>query len=750
MSASHVVPGNQSPPLQPAGIKKGRIIIAMHFQSSLRLITRGLTLALVPASAQDAPPATRPFADLVVDAERTLIVPKTSAAATKTDTPLLETPQSVSVVTRAEIEARGAQSVAQALGYTPGLVIGQGGEDSRVDEVLIRGFDAGGFSNNVYLDGLRVPAGGQWTRTQVDLFGLESVEVLKGPSAVLFGQVAPGGLVNMVSKRPTGDTRGLASIQYGSFDTLQVAVDSSGPLDGAGKFLYRVAGLYRDGGSQIDHTDLERFYIAPSFTWNIGENTSLTFLASRQEDRGGSTYQFLPVKGALNAIPGYGKMKQGTFIGEPDHNTFNRDQSTIGYELKHRFNDTFSLEQNLRYAEIDTHYDGVVGGTRGAQLEPDATGLWTRRAVTGIGEAHNLTLDTRLRADFSTGPVEHNLIVGFDYIRSSWEHQRTGATVTPINIFNPVYSGTAAFPAFALQVDQDVKEHQRGFYIQEQMTWDRWHLTLGGRYDDTDINLLNTNPATGVRTRTRTSAEEFTGRAGLLYLFDFGLAPYVSYATSFEPVSGTDRNGRAFDPTEGEQLEIGLKYEPKNFNALFTLSLFELTQQNILTRDPVDATFQTQTGEVEIRGVEFETKITLTEGLSLIGGFALTESEITRNNDGNKGNEFAGVPGQSASLWLDYTFQDGPLAGLGLGAGVRYVGSRYGDNGNQFVLPSYTLIDAAIRYDLGRLHSSLEGAHVSLSAANLADKTYVAKAETVSSANYGPGRAVNLNLSYAW
>ncbi len=705
---------------------------------------QGLALTLVPAYAQDAAPATRPFSDLVVEAERALIVPKTSAAATKTDTPLLETPQSVSVVTRAEIEARGAQSVAQALGYIPGLVVGQGGEDSRVDEVLIRGFDAGAFSNNVYLDGLRVPAGGQWTRTQIDLFGLESVEVLKGPSAVLFGQVAPGGLVNMVSKRPTADARGLASVQYGSFDTWQIAADSSGAIDSEGRFLYRVAALYREGGSQIGHTDLQRLYIAPSFTWNIGENTSLTLLASRQEDRGGATFQFLPVKGALDAIPGYGRMDRDTFLGEPDHNTFNRDQSTIGYEFRHRFNDTFALEQNLRYAEIDTHYDGVVGGSR-TLLQPDNAGNWGRRAVTGIGEAHNLTIDTRLRADFSTGPVEHTAIVGFDYLRSSWEHDRTGtATVANINIYNPVYSGISA--AFAPQVGEDVKEHQKGIYFQEQMSWNGWHLTLGGRYDDADIDHLNT--LTGVRTRT--GAEEFTGRAGLLYLFDSGIAPYLSYATSFEPVSGSDRNGRAFDPTEGEQLEIGLKYEPKNFNALFTLSAFELTQQNILTRDPLDATFQTQTGEVEVRGIEFETKISLAEGLSLIGGFALTESEITRNNDGNVGNEFGGIPSQSASLWLDYTFQDGPLAGLGLGAGVRYVGSRHGDNGNQFVLPSYTLIDAAIRYDLGKLHSSLEGAHVSLSAANLADKTYVAKAETVSSANYGPGRVVNLNLSYAW
>ncbi len=716
----------------------------MHHQPHLRLVLQSLALALIPASAQDAPPSAHPLSDLVVDAYKEHAVQKTSSSATKTGTPLLETPQSASVVTRTEIEIRGAQSVADAIAYTPGLVIGQGGEDSRVDEVLIRGFDAGAFSNSVYLDGLRVPSGGQWTRTQMDIFGLESVEVLKGPSAVLFGQVTPGGLVNMVSKRPTADAKGLASLQYGSFDTLQAAVDSSGRLDADGRFLYRVAALYREGGSQIDDTDLKRLFVAPSFTWNISDATSLTFLASRQEDRGGSTFQFLPVMGTLESIPGHGRMDRDAFIGEPDHNTFNRDQFTVGYELNHRFNDIFSLEQNLRHAEIDTHYDGVVGGSR-TLLVPDNAGNWGRRAVTGIGEARNLTVDTRLRADFSTGPVGHTAILGFDYLRSSWQHERSGtATVPEVNIFRPVHTGISA--AFTPQVGQDVKEHQRGIYLQDQMSWNNWHLTLGGRYDDADIDLKDT--LTG--DRTRTSAEEFTGRAGLLYLFESGFAPYASYATSFEPVSGADKNGKAFDPSEGRQFEIGLKYEPKNFNALFTLSAFDLTQQNILTRDPSDPTFQTQTGEVEVRGIEFESKVALAEGLFLVGGFSLAESEITRSNDGDEGNKLGGLAGESASLWLDYTFRNGPLAGLGIGTGVRYVGSRNGDNGNQFILPSHTLLDAAVRYDLGKLSSSLEGARVSLSAANLTDKTYVAKAETVSSANYGPGRTVNLNLTYAW
>ncbi|MCW1884398.1 TonB-dependent siderophore receptor [Luteolibacter flavescens] len=686
------------------------------------------------------------FDEMVVAADKDKgPVAKLSGAPTKTDTPLIETPQSVSVVTREEMDRRGAQSVAQALTYTPGVLTGVGGEDSRFDDIVIRGYDAGSTSTNMYRDGLRVPSGGQWTRSQFDLFGFERVEVVKGPSAVLYGQVAPGGLVNQVSKRPTADHRGMASFQYGSFDTWQAAADVSGPIDGEGRFLYRIAGLYRDGGSQIDHTDLERKFIAPSFTWNISEDTSFTLLTAYQEDRGGATYQFLPVAGSLTPAP-LGYIRRENFLGEPTHNTFDRDQWSIGYELKHRFNDTLSFHQNARFADNSTLYEGVVGGTRGALLLPNAAGNWTRRAVRGIGDAHNFSIDSRLQADFETGPVEHTTIVGFDYIRGAWTHLRTGATVPAINIFLPVYTGIPAGTVFANQVSQDAVESQKGVYFQEQLKWGGWHLTLGGRYDNSDIELLNRM----TKVMSNTDADEWTGRAGLLYLFDSGIAPYASYSTSFEPLAGTDRNGSPFDPTEGEQVEIGVKYEPKGFNAVFTASAFQLNQTNVLTLDSVDPLFQAQTGEIELRGVELEAKVALTEGLSITGGWTFMDSEIKRNNDGNVGNDFANVAEDTGSLWIDYTFQGGPLEGLGVGAGVRYVGARFGDNANAFRVPDYTLFDAAIRYDLGKLSESLEGAAVSLSATNIADEIYVAKAETAISANYGPGRVINMNLSYSW
>lgn len=686
--------------------------------------------------------------EVIVEAEapqRSII--KQSLAATKTDLPLVKTPQSISVVGRKEIDQRNAQSVTEALGYSAGVLTGAAqGEDSRVDDIVVRGFDLSGFTNNQYLDGLRLANGGQWTRSQYDIFGLEQIEVLKGPSAVLYGQVAPGGLLNQVSKRPTAHSRGLASVRYGSFGTWQYAADVSGPLDKEGKVLYRLLGLHREGGSQVDETNLERSMIAPSLTWNISEETQLTVLVNYQKDNGGSTYQFLPVSGTLFPTV-HGTIPRGTFIGEPDFNTFDREQYSIGYEFSHKFNEVFSLQQNFRYEAVDTFYESIVAGRN----PPNAQGVMGRRSVRGIGEAMNIAVDTRLQAEFKTGAVNHTVLAGFDVLYTEWEHLRVGSPTTPpnivppINVYDPEYTGFRRI--FATQVEQDAAELQTGLYLQEQLVWKGWHLTLGGRYDwaRNDLN----NILTGARTVT--TSEAFTGRVGLLHHFDIGLAPYASYATSFEPVSGTDFNGNTFDPTEGEQFEIGLKYEPNGWNALFTLSVFQLTQQNVLTPDPLNTTFQVQTGEIEIRGIEFESKVDLKHGFALYGGLAWLDSEITRSNDAaTRGNYVMNAPDLVTSLWLDYTVQAGPLAGLGAGAGVRYVSQRYGDNANDFHLPTYTLFDMAVRYDLRNVHSSLKGTAVSLRVNNIADKVYVAKASAPTAANYGPGREVSVSLTYTW
>ncbi|MGH8043598.1 MAG: TonB-dependent siderophore receptor, partial [Stenotrophomonas sp.] len=305
---------------------------------SRRLRPNLLALACCIASATAAPVALAQDATALdavqVNAYRAA---NSTSGATKTSTSIAETPQSVAVIERAELDARGVQSLNDAMRYVAGVSLESSGIDNRVDDFRIRGFDAGSWANNVTLDGMRAPQGSQWNRSMFDSWNLERVEVLKGPSAVMYGQVAPGGMVNQVSKTPTPDQQQLLRVGVDANGQYNAAFDV-GTGTGDNAQLLRLVGLYRDGDTQIKHTAQEHWFLAPSYTWQITERTRLTLLGMYQKDDGGSTYQFLPMAGTLNATP-YGHMKNSTFIGQPDWNTFDRTLWTAGWMFEHQFND---------------------------------------------------------------------------------------------------------------------------------------------------------------------------------------------------------------------------------------------------------------------------------------------------------------------------------------------------------------------------------------------------------------------------
>lgn len=675
-----------------------------------------------------------------------------SAAGTRVNTRILETPQSLSVITRAELDARGVQRLTDAVAYTAGVQADFQGVDSRTDSFKVRGYDAGGFTNNVYLDGLRAPSGGQWTRAQFDVFGLERVEVLKGPSAVLYGAVSPGGVVNSVSKRPGTGLPQTVSVQLASHDTIEGAIDVSGGSRDR-SLLYRLVGLARDGKSEVDHSDLRRVFLAPSLTWNIGKRTRLTFLTQYQEDSGGSTYQFLPQTGTLKPGPNDFHLDPSTFLGEPDWNLFDRTQYGLGYQFEHAINSIFIVRQNLRYACIDTEYRGIAGTPADANA---ATGSYNRRSIWGYGDSDTLTIDTHLQARFLTGGVSHTLLGGVDYIHSDWVHTRVVGTASPINIYSPVYSGVnaAAIMATAPQSNLDVTEQQSGFYVQEQAVFGKLHITLGVRHDLYDIDYADAAASATVSSVSQTP-EATTWRAGLLHAFDNGFAPFASYATSFsaDPFTLHDATGRPLTrPTKSGQFEIGIKYKPAGTKALFTLSGFQLVEQNRLFRViPTPARYN-QVSEATTNGIEFEGRAELTRDLDFIAAYTFLDSEISRTTAGgpSAGNRLAAVPEHIASLWLAYSFRNYTLGGLTLGAGVRHTGETFGNDTNTIRIPEYTLVDASLTYDLGRLSSSLAGTSVRLSGLNLSDKRYVASSTAPGAAWYGPSRSVTLNIRYVW
>ncbi|CAM4133754.1 TonB-dependent siderophore receptor [Bordetella muralis] len=681
------------------------------------------------------------------------VVSTVASTGTKTDTPLLETPQSISVITQTQIAQQGANTLNQVLRYTPGVAVEtRGATATRLDQFTIRGFSA-----TSYLDGLRV-FGGRDALPQVDAYRLERVDVLKGPSSVMYGQGGPGGVVNQVSKRPVAGQVNEVGVEFGTNSLLRGMADVGGSLNDDGTLLYRVVGAGYKANGQLHDTKERRYYVSPSFLWQPTADTRLTVLTHFQRDPDMGAYGALPAMGTVHALPDGSRFSRSFYDGDKGFERSDRKHYSLGYEFEHRFNDTFKATQKLRYVHADAEYRSIYNS---GWADP-GTYRYLKRGLTGTDVKFDaLTLDNNLLANFSTGPFDHTALLGFDYQRVKTDTLSASQTGDFLNLdtWNPNYDMGFTMPAFTS--DQTQTQYQAGLYFQDQIKLGRLSVLLGGRYDWARTNTNATNLNTGVRTHTPQRAQAFTGRAGLLYLFDNGVAPYFSYSQSFEPQNGTGWDGAPFDPVEGEQYELGVKYEPAGSRTLLTAALYDIRRKNLTTTDP-DPTHicsggrcSIQAGEVRTRGLELEAKTEPVEGLSVIASYSWMQNAYTKDNPNAagvslKGTQPAGVPKHQASAWVHYEMQSGPLAGLGMGAGVRYLGETWGDANNTFKVSSATLFDLGLDYDLGRYQPALKGWQVSLNVANVFDKRYVASCLSEAWCWYGYDRTVKAAVRYRW
>ncbi|WP_424135520.1 TonB-dependent siderophore receptor [Roseomonas chloroacetimidivorans] len=700
--------------------------------------------ALTPAAmAQDASDSVAvPEVAVTGNAERALdpirgFVARQEITGAKTDTPLIENPQSISVVPRDQIDARQAQTLGEALRYTAGVRGENYGTDSRTDWFQLRGFNA--QDNGLFLNGLRYNTG--YAGSAFETYGLERYEILRGPTSVLYGQIAPGGLVNMVQRRPTETPTGEVRLTAGSYGRVQAQGFTSGPLTADGVWSYSLTALGRASQTTVEEVHDDRAFVAPALTWRPDSNTSLTVLGYYQQDRT-SGNQFLPYEGTVKATP-FGRISRSLFTGETDFDRFDRTQYGIGYEFSHRFNNVFSFQQNLRYGHTDIAWNQVYGG--GLQADQRMLNRYAYRADIDVG---TLQVDNQLRADFTTGPLSHTVLGGFDFSQVNYRNAQFFALAPGLDVFSPVYGSPV--PALTTPYD-NVRQvnSQYGLYLQDQIRFDRLVL-LGGIRQDWAFSDVDDRDA-GVRRYQNDSA--FTWRAGALYLFDNGLAPYASYARSFQPQIGTDSLGRSWDPLEGEQYEIGLKFQPNGTRSFMQLSAFHLTQQNTLTPDPLNVIQQVSVGEIRVRGLELEAVAELGHGVTLVGSYTYLDPEITKSNTAAEiGNRPAGVARNNAGLYAEYSFVDatGPLSGLTLGAGVRYLGNTTTANSGGNVVPSTTLFDATLRYDLSKLSPRMNGLQLAVHGSNLADTRYVSRCSGDTGCFYGNRLNVLGSISYRW
>ncbi|WP_265458042.1 TonB-dependent siderophore receptor [Aeromonas salmonicida] len=694
-----------------------------------------LTAAMRKRGAQQLLPLSCLLASLPVLAEQPKELPKASetmvvtGTAMKVEVPMAETPRAVSVVNREELDQHAVLKLDEALRYRSGVFTGLYGSDNDADWFKVRGFDAAS-----YLDGNRLFSTGYYVWTP-EPFGLESVEVLKGPASILYGEAPPGGVINAISKRPTATPQGQLDLQMGSRELRQIGVDVSDALTDNSR--YRLVALYSERDGVLNDTYNDRVYLAPSVTLDISDRTSLTLLASFKHDEGVPTNGFFPVYGTLNTSGG--QIDPSTNLSQPDYDRNRNTQISAGYELAHQLNQTWEFKQNVRF-----NYNDLL--LRQTYIFPIYEGTTASRGlVYRDGDTKSATMDNQMVGYRNTDSTEQTLLLGLDLQRHVNEGQEAdNFGMGSINTMNPDYSG---FPGF----DESTTTHQKstkgqsGLYAQHQIRWDdRWLLTGGGRFDYVETH----NISEAKSKEEKQYDHELSLSGSLMYLADNGLSPYIAYAESFEVLPGIDPNTQnSYKPLKGTLYETGVKYAPSFLDGYINLALFDLEQTNSLVS--TGSGQQTQAGEVTSQGVELEGSVQATEALRLTAAYTYTDA---KTNDTGKGDRRASlIPRHIASFWGNYKVQQGIASGLELGTGVRYVGSSVGIGAvnadytpiyGSAQVPAHTVWDAMIGYDFAK------NWRAQLNVNNLLGETYVASCDYY--CYYGEPRSVVGSINYRW
>ncbi|HWB98746.1 MAG TPA: TonB-dependent siderophore receptor [Bryobacteraceae bacterium] len=637
--------------------------------------------------------------------ERASYLAGESTGGTKTNLPLFDVPQAITVVTRSLLDDQGAIKLDDALKNVAGVM--PGGYYDGWDYYRIRGFDA---SFTTYLDGM---LGGNGTSDET--WGLEEVEVLKGPSSALYGQSVLGGLINLKSKRPRPDAFGKAEFTGGSFGFLSPALDVGSSLNRSHSLYARLVALHRHQDSFVDYAWLHRTYLAPSLTWKMRPGTMLTLLGRYQLDNGRHAFP-LPAKGTV--LPNInGEIPVSRYVGElgDDGNSVHEDNRHLGYQFAHRFTDRIGVRQNFRvtaYRQNWFHllYPGMLGD--------DERTLY-RYPLNYDQNWRTYAVDTSADASVSTGAIHHDFLVGFDFFRKP--NRFTGKSIDfsdlsqfiPIDLFQPVYGAVAYPPLIPAYDGYSITQFYGAYFQDHARITRRLAVTAGGRFNFS-TNRDVPDPAH--------HDHAFTPRVGATYEVLPGATVYASYSRSYLPQSGRvyeagNPSGGFAPPEKGEQWEGGFKSSLLRGRLTATLALFNLERGNVLTSDASHPNFYVLTGKQRSRGVELEGVYLVRSGWSITASYAYIHAKVTEDNDIPVGTWTQNVPHHSFNLWTRYEIRRGWASGLAFGFGGRYYTDQSGDLYDTFRIPGYGIVDASVSYS--RRHF-----RVQLNAYNMSDTRY--------------------------
>jgi iron complex outermembrane receptor protein len=710
----------------------------------------GIAQAQVPAPAvaASAPQeATLPKVRVTASADQeaaTAPVPgyaaRRSATATKTDTPLNEVPQAISVITAEQIRDQGSPNLQEVLRYTPGVRHEMYGIDNRHDWFSLRGSS----ESSVLLDGLRLPLSGWWGVVRDEPYAFERIEVLRGPASIIAGQNGPGGVVNLVSKRPQPEALREVELQLGNHEHKQIAADLAGPLTEDGRLQYRVVALSKRSGTQVEHAVDERDYLAPSVAWQLTPDTRLDMFAEYQKDHTGNTNAFLGEYGTLLPAPN-GPISPSLFIGEPDWDRYGGERLRLGYRIEHALNADWTLRHQLRHDKVEggmrsmyaAWWEGVNGFVD-ENDEPDANGTYMRRYWYGTNTDARITnAELLLQGRVDWGRTRHTLLLGIDGIRSRDEQESWNDDyATPLDVYHPVY-GTFDDPTRTLapQNLEVVRMNNWGVLLQDQVKVDeRFVVVAGLRWDQARTRTerwYEGAPAPG----DLAEADALSKNLGAVFLAGGGWSPYLGYSESFQPLGGTDAAGKLFKPQRGKQLEAGVKWAPPASRLNGAAALFQTKEKNRLVDDPDSVGDSVQAGEVTIKGVELELAANL-PAWDLTAAYTHLDAK-----ERGSGRPFAGIPQDQASVWAVHRLSAWGLGSWRVGLGVRHVGRS--SDGDDTWVPAVTLYDALLGYESGPWRAALN-------LGNLTDKTYLATCLDRGDCWFGAKRRAVVSVAYRW
>ncbi|GCE81817.1 TonB-dependent siderophore receptor [Komagataeibacter oboediens] len=700
-----------------------------------------------------------------------------TTAGTKTATPITEIPNSIYIITKQQMVDQQPQNVMQALRYTPGVYAEALGtaQNGAADNQNSNGggFLQRGFSSMQFIDGLQTNS-----QSAGETAFLDRIEAVNGPASVMYGQTSPGGIIGMSLKKPTETPLHEASVGFGNWGRYEATIDISDKITKSGNLRYRLAAIGDTQGTQTKYVDYHRVGVLPSITWDVDKKTSLTLLGSYLYTPGNGTYRTgYPSHGTLLSGE-YGRIARSTFLGEPDWNKTGDRTAMFEYLFTHKFNKYVSFEQTFRWEK-----SRMINETLSLDDQIDASNI-ERFPLQQNLSSTTVGMDARFIGKFNTGPVSHHWVVGSDFRKydASFGYQFDYTNdESVINIYNPVYGGYT--PCFGYTSNckdfggkSTFSRFQEGVYFQDQIKYRGLSILLGGRNDwVSNTNYVQTinglNPTNGIKVTNSqhpySNQSAFTWRAGLIYNFKFGLAPYFSYSTSFVPQTGFDAHGNTFSPMKGKQYEVGIKYQIPKTDVLLTGSVYHILENHYLITDPNNTNYSADAGKVTSKGFEFSAHANITKDLRAVASYSYTDARYSSTNltrdvydpTGNldqtgaavseKGKYVENIPRNMFSIFLDYTPPTNILKGLGVNGGIRYVGFTYSDAVNSYKAPDYLLFDIGAHYDFGATVPALKGLRAQLAISNLTNKYYVTSCNT-SSCYLGEGRRVYGNLSYSW